>query len=157
MKTEIEKIQRTADEIIKQLKPNGGSSIFDKLVGVEQVLHDLGQSHWMLQDIAGNTFWQSDASGRMVYASSALADLMGLDQKDVLGYGWVSAIYAEDRVRVGQEWQAAVQQGRRFDETYQIVTPDRKMVAVNARALPVTGTRGQITGYIGIVQVLNQV
>lgn len=153
MKTELAKLQESVQEILKLIKPNGGSSVSDSLSRLEQGLHNLQQVRWTIEDMNGSAIWQTDRQGKTVYASSALADMYGLDQRDVIGNGWVAAVCSEDRNRVFQEWKNVVAQGRRFDDTYRITQPDTKAtILVNAKALPVHDAQGEITGYVGILQ-----
>lgn len=154
--SKLESIPQAMDEIIHQLRPNNGKSVIDALTRVENGLHEMRAIRWAYEDVAGSRFFQADAKGEIIEASSGLCDLLGLDAKDVLGNGWIAAIRSDDRNRVWQEWQNAIQQRRRFDETFHIVCPDgsypARIIKVNAKALPVRDADSRLTGFVGAVK-----
>ncbi len=140
------------EEVIRQLSPNGGTSIADSLKRVENGLYEMRVVRWAYEDIAGSPFLQANSKGEIIAASRGLCDTLGLDAKDILLNGWVSAIHPDDRTRIWQEWRNAVDQQRRFDETFRVVrADDHRTVKVNAKANPVRDADNRLTGFVGAI------
>jgi PAS domain S-box-containing protein len=142
----------TVDAIVTiayQLKPNGGSSLHDKISRIEAEL--LRENAVRRQQICatGLAFWESDSAGKVVFASAALGELIGTSTEDILGNGWVTNLHPEDREQVFAEWEAAVQQKRAFFSTYRFLHRDGQSVLVQGRSHPILDRNGGVLGHVG--------
>lgn len=151
MKADQEKMLK---EIWSQLHPNGGSSVLDILNRLDREIHLQRAANWAMRGVTGDPIWQSDAAGRWIIVSSALSEMMDADQNDVLGLGWVNAIYREDRQHVVAEWQAAVQQERQFSETFRLRHENGTIINVSGHATPLRDRAGVVSGFLGALRLL---
>jgi len=135
--------------IAHQLKPNGGSSIHDKISRIEVAM--LRENAVRRQQICatGLAFWESDAEGKTIFASDAMSELVGVDAEEILGNGWVTALHPDDRERVYKEWTSAMQQKRAFLATYSFQHRDGQFVSVQGRSHPILDRAGNILGHVG--------
>lgn len=126
--------------------------LLESLRNVEVALQGVRQTTWTILDISGLAFWESNTEGQTVYASTHLAELVGLAPTAILGNGWVTTLHPDDRDRVFREWQAAVAQRRFFALRYRFQHLDGRVVPVWGKGLPLYGATGQITGFVGVLK-----
>jgi PAS domain S-box-containing protein len=140
--------------IATQLRPNGGSSLADKLTRIEKSLVRSDAIRRQQINATGLAFWEADASGLTIYTSDAAADLIGLTPEQSLGNGWVTNVIEEDRSKVFAEWLAVVQQQRAYSarHTYEYQNGTRRSVHVHAH--PITDTSGAVLGFVGILTTI---
>ena len=144
--------QAAIKEIVATLKPNGGDSLFDIIARIEAKLDLLKYTTFGILDVSGLPFWHSDKDGACTYASLELAEVIGLDQNQILGNGWVAALHPDDRHPVFDEWVTAVKQQRRFSMRYRFVHRDGQVITVDAAGLPLFDTRHEVAGYVGVLK-----
>ena len=144
--------QAAIKEIVATLKPNGGDSLFDIIARIEAKLDLLKYTTFGILDVSGLPFWHSDKEGACTYASLELAEVIGLDQSQILGNGWVAALHPDDRHSVFDEWVAAVKQQRRFSMRYRFVHRDGQVITVDAAGLPLFDARHEVAGYVGVLK-----
>lgn len=63
--------------------------------------------------------------------------LTGQSGEQQLGLGWLEMVHPEDRERVEAEWEASMEQGRRFDAEYRVRASDGTWRHLSARCFPV--------------------
>lgn len=141
---------------ISQLRPNGGDSLLDRITRIELALYTSIQKYRHLFSVLNLPYWESDASGACIHASPALAEVIGLRPDEILGNGWVSAVHPEDRERVFDEWNDAVEQKRAFVERYRFIHKDKSIMYVQGQALPVLDAKGNITAFVGTLTPINE-
>lgn len=126
--------------------------LLESLRNVEVALQSVRQTTWTILDISGLAFWESDPDGKTVFASSRLAEIVGLGPQAILGNGWVATLHPDDRERVFREWQAAVAQRRFFALKYRFQHLDGQIVSVWGKGLPLYGATGQVNGFVGVLK-----
>jgi len=114
--------------ISKQIKPNGGSSILDKLQRIErrQIISDYRYSIILNNiDIA---MYETDHTGACLWVSEEWTKYTGLHLEHARGNGWINAVYYEDRDKVFEEWKDSLDQKREFRLKYRIMHVDTQQV-----------------------------
>lgn len=64
--------------------------------------------------------YECDLDGKCLWANPYLAELFGLDEQDMHGYGWLSAIVKEERVAAQKRWRTSIEHGIPYDDAYTI-------------------------------------
>ena len=129
------------EDIRKEIKPNGGSSLRDSIDRIEQMQAMQILTSDAQMTAVGVAYWKSDKNGRCTYASRALCQALGATESDILGGNWLSSIHPDDREDVAKEWHNAVKHGRTFDLSYRISKPDGTEVKVHGSATPLTNPK----------------
>jgi PAS domain S-box-containing protein len=93
--------------------------------------------------------FRTDAVGGCLYVNNRWCEVSGISQTDALGSGWLRTLHPEDRERVANEWQVAVNYGAAFKSDYRFVSADGQITWVLGQAVPTTDAGGVTTGYIG--------
>lgn len=164
MKTQNEALAKSVDEIVSQLKPNGGHSLFDMVksayklsqenseavAGLYTSLDRIHAYQWSFAEtISDKPIWESDVKGNCLKVNIALAKLAERTAAEFVGAGWENIIHPNDRVRVYEEWADAIERRRTFESNYRIKTPSNRVYQVKAVALPIFTEKGMLVSYVG--------
>lgn len=159
-----EQLSAAVKEIGQQLKPNGGTSMFDMIAsahkqsvenrdmlsGMREALDAVRAYQWSFAEtIADKPVWESDTQGNCTRINSALAKLSERTPAEFANAGWENFIDPADRSRVYDEWTDAIQRKRTFESSYIVKSRSGKRYKVNAHALPVLADGGRLVGYVG--------
>jgi len=138
-------------EIKKELTPNGGTSLKDTVnkiaVAVDTLALQGTRMELRQQNILNSVavpIFETDKNGECVFANKAYLDLIGRSMDEIKGPSWINMIHPEDRTKVQDEWDRAIEQKRNFELTYRIVCREKKVYDVSCVATPIAGN-----GYIG--------
>lgn len=138
--------------IATQLRPNGGSSMMDKVSRIETAILRGDAMRQQQMNATGLAFWEADAAGLTTYASDAAASLMGVTPEQAQGNGWVTNVLDEERSRVFSEWLAAVQQQRAYVSVHTYVYSSGKSREVHVHASPIVDNAGRTVGFVGVLR-----
>lgn len=112
----LHSLKRDVAHITKELRPNGGSSLSDKVNAIWTRQGMTAARVGMLLDESEAMLWQSDLDGRQTWASRALIDATGRPLSELLGWGWLNAIHPGDRERIRKAWLSCLAEGRNFED-----------------------------------------
>lgn len=156
-------MQEDIAEVRKQVFPNGGGSMNDKLTKVLQtanrtehqvtVLHATVRAH---QDAdLDHARFEADASGLFGWVSHAFLRWCnrGIDQ--VMGHGWINCVAMADRERVRAEWNDAIEQAREFSSRFRMRAVTGEEFEVEAYAKPIwTPGSEEAHRWVGVISRL---
>jgi len=123
------------ENISKEFKPNGGSSLRDATNRLEQTTSRIAARQTALINLNPEPIFESNTSGEYILANQAWSELTGLSTDDALHYGWINTIHPDDLDRVRAAWESAVADHRDFTQTFRIVTPKGETKKVVAHAV----------------------
>lgn len=147
----IPQMMEALDTIRKQLVPNGGASISDKLDRVETNQIIQGHRLGVALQTAKTAVVETDSRGRVVLVNEPLCMLLGRTKEDLLGNNWISVIHPEDREVVSDEWKDAVENHRNFDAHFRFVLLDGASMRVYMKMSPTPSHQERHLGYIGVI------
>lgn len=160
----IEEIHSKVEKIFEEITPNHGSSIKDKINSLDQRMNKVDENliinnkltekifyrqRWILDNQSAAVF-ESDISGKCIWANVHYLKLVQRDLAFVLGNGWKNIIHPDDRERVIHNWDLCVQDGINVEDTYRVIDVEGKVYKVFCSA---TKTEGN--GYIGSIKILD--
>ncbi len=146
--------------IFSELVPNGGNSMWDKIDRMDKRTQALVDSQLtglhLIRMVASHTakiMWTADKDGNTDWMNEHWMDKTGIPIAHSMGYGWLNGLHSDDREWVIEAWQAAVEHGRDFIETFRLehdVT--NKITTVKAKASPIKDPNNHhIAGWTGIM------
>ncbi|MBV9842189.1 MAG: PAS domain-containing protein, partial [Sphingomonadaceae bacterium] len=103
----------------------------------------------LLADAMPQMVWSSRPDGYTDYFSARWYEFTGLAEGETDGFRWPTVLHAEDRQRAGETWQRAIESGNPYETEYRMRRTDGEYRWVLARGLPLRGTDGAITRWIG--------
>ncbi|HNO70136.1 MAG TPA: PAS domain-containing protein [Bacteroidia bacterium] len=125
------------ENILKELRPNGGSSLKDQLSRIENSV-DLLDVKVAAVAIASNVgYWKSDSKGNAIEVGKSLCAILGRTESEIKGSNWVSSIHTSDRIAVKNEWDSSVRDNRNFEMNYRFVKPDGSIQKVKVSAFAI--------------------
>lgn len=95
--------------------------------------------------------WIADRDGAIIEAQGWHA-FTGQRPDEHLGDGWLAAVHADDRVRIGQAWQEARAMGKAINTTYRLRTASGGHRMVIGQGIPIRDDGGHVTEWIGTVR-----
>ncbi len=103
-----------------------------------------------LAETAPVAIFNTDASGRCVYANQQACILTGLPSQAWQGSDWLRLVHAEDRPRVQLEWQTAAQSSYLFQSEFRVQRPDcaQRWVYAQAQAIVEPQQAERASGYV---------
>lgn len=148
-------VTKQLSDIVKEIHPNGGTSMRDALNRIECTQLMAEQRHKaLISDLEYGT-WETNSEGDVVWVNRTLCRITGRTPPEILGHGWVNMIATEDRERVHKEWDESIKDKREFEMEYKYATPDGGRVRVLARTVKMISASGKILGFIGLVKKLD--
>jgi PAS domain S-box-containing protein len=153
--------------VVKEVTPNGGNSLRDKVDGIGKDVSILKIDAVQLKIDAEaqkqrlrillrpslNAMFETDQNGRFVWANDAYLNLCGLPVDKVYGNGWLNGIDIHDRDEVLEEIKCCIDQDRDFDMEYRMIHVSGRAILVRASAQVIKDTSNNVvTGITGTVQ-----
>lgn len=157
-------LQASVNEIVAQLKPNGGSSMFDMVKSahkmsaenatiishVKDTLNSMRAMQWQFAEtLSDKPIWECDPSGQCIRVNTTYAKLAERTVAELLGSGWENFVHPEDRSRVYDEWGDAVARKRIFEGNFRVRSRSGKVFMVKATSAPVMTENGKVTSFLG--------
>lgn len=145
-------------EISKQLKPNGGTSIFDVVNRANTKIDNLAEDvsrvrafQWAFAEaLTDKPVFEADEKGACVRVNGAYAKLAERNSPELLGSGWENFVSPQDRQRVFEEWSEAVNRKRIFESIYNVHSRSGRRYQIKCTAIPIFSDDGRkVTAYVG--------
>ena len=138
--------------VIAEVKPNGGASLRDAVDRVERLVAEsalLGSQRWRaVNDQAVLGYAESDQVGGVVWANRTLREMVGRDQGDMGGYGWLNAVAPSMREWARDSWAEAVSEARDYEESIVFERHDGKRVCCHVRAARILRLDASLSGHV---------
>lgn len=157
-------LKASVDDVRKQLKPNGGTSIFDIINDVKKksaetssVVSEISEGmtkmrayQWgFVETVTEKPVFEANEQGHCVRVNAAYAKLAERNSPELLGNGWENFVCYSDRARVFEEWSDAIARKRIFESKYKVQSKNGKSYSVDVTAIPVLDDNGKVAAYIG--------
>ena len=151
--TEINKLKNMKEielsyieEIRKELRPNGGSSLRDAINNITKQLSALEFAQQTTWDFNMIPMFRANSNGDCTWVNQPYQDMVGRGKEYLLSHGWISCLHPDDRKQILEEWREACADSRNFDMTYRFLDIDQNVIKCRVRAFGSSNT-----GYIGFV------
>lgn len=157
-------MQKSIDEIVQQIRPNGGQSMADVLnrnhkkteenssmIGeIINAIDRLTAYQWSFAEtLTEKPVWEADVAGRIIRVNLAYSRFVERTVAELVGHGWENVIHPMDRARVFAEWTDAVNRKRNFETSFRVNNRNGDVYDVTAVALPVFTTNQQLVSFVG--------
>ena len=103
-----------------------------------------------LLELSPQVVWFAGPDGQITYFNPYWYEYTGLSEKRALGDGWISAIHPDDRERVVESWQGAVNEGSDYEVELRLRGRDDKYCWFLARSRPARDESGKVDAWLGI-------
>lgn len=149
-------LNKNIKDILDEVKPNSGKSLKDQVIEIKEKVNKDSQTiniicsrqKWLL-DNRPEPIFECDTSGSCTWVNEKYCQLLQHDIDYFKGNGWKNGIHNEDRRRVEEEWEKAIEDKRTSICEYRMV--DREGTVYKVKA---TANRNENYGYIGHIEIL---
>jgi PAS domain S-box-containing protein/putative nucleotidyltransferase with HDIG domain len=104
-----------------------------------------------LAEVSPAGIFRTDADGLTTYVNRRWCEISGISAEAALGNGWLEAVHPDDRAKLTEGWQAAVEDRAGSASDYRFLNPDGNITWVIGQAVPEEDEQGRIVGYIGAI------
>lgn len=94
----------------------------------------------------------TDTAGNYIYTNARWQSIYRMRLEESLGAGWGQTLAREDRDHVLAEWNRCAASRSEFDMEFRLRHADGTLTYVHARAMPVFGADGMVSGFVGSVE-----
>ena len=123
-------------EITKELQPNGGRSIKDQVKQIADDVRIIRVERDATFHLAKEPMFKTDNKGYYISCNTALCNLVGVPEQELLGLGWLNYISLEDKDRIWEEWENIIESGKEISTFFTIKNPESmEMIPVKCRAV----------------------
>lgn len=161
----ITNIQSVIDIVQHEFKPNGGTSLTDRVDRALAQLHALSRGfqildkrHALVHLDAQNGIVELDAHGRIVRANRTYRKLTNMSLDELHDGGWRRTIHPDDLPAVDAEWDRCRRDQIEFAMVYRRLANDGSGDTIRVRTFvhPVI-VEGELVGWIGCVEPLPRI
>ena len=140
---------KAVEQIVQELKPNGGSSLRDSLDRVELGVQMLGQRFRIALYETDKGVLEFDSAGSLIWANRTFRDMLGRDMEELAGDGWVNGFPHERREALLDEWNGCIVSGRDWEVTrLEFINRDTGLKIMGGlRAIATRNSRGKALGW----------
>jgi PAS domain S-box-containing protein len=115
----------------------------------ENALRQNSLFYQALLDFAPVGIWHASVEGSGEYINPKGTEITGLTAESSRGDDWALAVHPDDRQRITNAWADFVTGKAPYHSTYRFKRPDNKVRWVIGQAVPVSGEKGVVSGYLG--------
>lgn len=141
------------DKIHSEFYTNGGSSMKDSMIRIENSLTAVSQKQYvyLLEHELG--IFETDGDGNFIDVNRTYCRMIDRTENECRGTNWLHFVHHDDRDEVEDEWNRAVKGGRDFRMAYKIVISSGKELEVFMSAHPMRNkVNGIIIGFMGTIK-----
>lgn len=154
----ISKVHSQVESIFKEITPNGGGSIKDKInfMSVEitentKLTNKIFYRQRWIMDRRCEPIFEATDKGEYVWVNHQFVELAERERGELIGHNWKNIIHEDDRKRVISNWESSISEGRVYEDEYRIVSPSGKITTVIASAV-----NSNNSGYIGYMSIVDK-
>ena len=103
-----------------------------------------------LLELAPQVVWFGEPDGHVTYSNPYWYEYTGLSERETRGYGWTSAIHADDRDEVVNTFKAAAEQGKNSEVEFRLRKKNGDYCWFLARGRPGRDESGKVDAWLGI-------
>lgn len=154
--TYIEGISEKLEKVSKELQPNGGGSIKDKINQIAQDVKIMKVERDATFYLSKEPSFKSDGKGYYTSVNHSLSQLIGVPESELLGLGWLNYISLEDRDRIWEELENIFESGKEISLFYNIKNPSViESIPVKCRAI-INRDTNKIISVIGTIEIISK-
>lgn len=163
-KDTVYKNKEFVDKVMYNLSPNGGNSLVDKVNKIANKLEEIHTDTSIIKHKQKTSsyldiqpLFECDVQGYCISVNRKWCEITGIDEQSALGYGWISAIHPNDRQRVHDDWERAVETDHQFISTYRFYNKHtNKTIPVKGISRIERDRNGEIMYIIGTFEIIEE-
>lgn len=154
--TEVSSLRSSCDsmggligEILKEVKPNGGTSLKDRVIGIDDKVENILAERRHQSETSGTAIFKLDAAGEMFYTNCAFRELINAEDDQLEHHNYLSLIEDDDRRRFIRSRDEAIQFKMPLDAIVKFKLRGPHFIAIRLQASPDVRHEGILKGFFG--------
>jgi len=147
------RMEGSLDEILRELKPNGGSSMRDAQDAMADNVVKLLARTKLNESVLPFATFSTDENGRFGSVNPVFCEWCGRNESDLLGANWINAVHSEDQNFCKTKLTEAILDQRDLEITFRFQHKDGIFFKVKCIAKPIFNNR-KLVSYLGSIKKL---
>ena len=113
----------SVEEIKKELKTNGGSSLKDAIIDMKDTVHRIDRRQKIIEQrtkaalhYSNEALFETDIAGRLVWSNAHFCKYVKDNPNDISGFDWLSMIKEDERDELLKEFLSCIKMNRKFSK-----------------------------------------
>jgi len=124
----------------------------DTIISSLSLVMSMTQNTWKVMD---RPLWQADAQGKTIHTNKFMLKILYRQESEMLGNGWINSVHEDDRDRVSDAWESAIEDKTNFFLHYKMVNASGEAIPVIGEAFKLTNPSGDVLGYMGCLTLID--
>lgn len=137
------------NRVISETQHNGGQSIKDHLVRIEDKVSHVQSFIEVTQNLTKVPVFRTNEHGEAVWVNPEYLRLLDADISDILQDGWSTFIAEKNKEFVVNEWNKAIENNEKFEARFTVNSNNGNSYMVRCVAYPILGGHKRLKGYLG--------
>jgi PAS domain S-box-containing protein len=100
--------------------------------------------------------FRMDTEGHCTYTNYYYQVMCDCTFEEALGDGWLNILHPEDRARVLTQWSTSLSDKQKYINEMRYIRKDGSIRYCLVQAVPISGSSGELMGYVGIVEDITE-
>ena len=151
--------RREAESRLHEALASVEQQVADRTEALSKAMAELKvseQSFKLIADLSPVHLFRAGPDGDATFLSSGFLSMTGLRREQAMGFGWMEAVYPQDRDRLMQSWQEALQSQVIFQAEFRFRVATGEYRWYRARVVPDRDEHGNVMGWVGAAVDLHE-
>lgn len=149
MMAKVETMSSKLDEVVREVKPNGGSSLKDLVCSIDCKLENVIAERRHQKETSDEAIFHLDGLGEMVYANCTFRELINAEDGQLEHHNYLSLMDDDDRSRFVRLRQEAIDYKMPLDAIVKFKLHGPHMIKVRLQGSPDVRHGGMLKGFFG--------
>ena len=101
--------------------------------------------------------YECNLAGDCIWSNEALQDVFGMNNHEISGDGWLSALHPQDIIPTSKKWQACVSDWVPYKARYRVINQKTHQISYcETSAIPICDEKGNKVSYLGKINLLDK-
>ena len=151
--------RRTAEARLHDALTSVEQQVADRTDALSRAMAELKlseQQFRVIADLSPVHLFRTGPEGDTTFMSPSFLSVTGMRREQVMGFGWLDGVHAQDHDRLMQGWQEALDAEVIFQAEFRLRVANGDYRWYRTRIVPDRNERGSITGWVGATVDLHE-
>lgn len=143
------------DKISYALTPNGGSSLYDRIVSMDQRISwsDFRTKAVLTHLNIGEC--KFDMTGQCIYISGTICRILNRTESEFLGNNWLNLINDSERDHIIDNWEQSISTNRNFLMDFNMTHANGELIKISSIIMPISDSIKKPIGWSGTLMIIS--
>lgn len=136
-------------EILKEVKPNGGTSLKDRVIGIDDKVENIVAERRHQNETSDTAIFKLDSHGEIFYTNATFRELVNAEDDQLIYNNYLSLMEDDDRRRFIRSRDEAIQFKMPLDCIVKFKLHGPHFISIRLQASPDVRHEGALKGFFG--------